>query len=186
MFKTSVKQKHHLIVLFLLFFYFLLTLFRLNKLPVFADEAIYIRWTQLIIDDWQRYLFFPMNDGKTPLQMWFMLPFQFIFNNQLYAGRFLSVLIGAANVLIVGLIAKEFSTKNSIRKLSQYLAIFLSSILPLTFFHHRMALTDALLFLNLSLCFFGKEMDPCRLELQTFSTSTRRSSQLSYGSRNHF
>jgi len=85
--KTNAKQKHWLIIVLILIFYLILTIFRLSKLPVFADEAIYIRWTQLIIDDWQRYLFFPMNDGKTPLQMWLMLPFQFLFKNQLFAGR---------------------------------------------------------------------------------------------------
>lgn len=154
MLKINAKQKHYLVFVLILVFYFILTLFQLNKLPVFGDEAIYIRWTQLIIDDWQRYLFFPMNDGKTPLQMWLMIPFQFIFKNQLFAGRFLSVLIGAGNLLTIGLITKEMSSREKGRNLSQYLAMFFTSILSFTFFHHRMALTDALLFLNLNLSFF--------------------------------
>jgi len=154
--KSLNKKYHRLIILSLLLFYFLLTLFKLNKLPVFADEAIYIRWTQLIIDDWQRYLFFPMNDGKTPLQMWLMLPFQFIFNDQLFAGRFLSVLLGAGSVLIMGLIAKSLiNSEEKNKKLAQYLAMFLTSILPFTFFHNRMALTDGLLFFNLALSFLA-------------------------------
>ncbi len=154
--KITSKQKHILIVFSLLFFYFLLTLFRLNKLPVFADEAIYIRWTQLIIDDWRRYLFFPMNDGKTPLQMWLMLPFQFVFNDQLYAGRFLSVLLGGGSILIVASIAKNLiNDKEKNKHLAQYLAMFLTTILPFTFFHNRMALTDGLLFFNLALSFLA-------------------------------
>ncbi len=152
--KTKSQRNHYLIIALILLFYFAVTLFRLNQLPVFADEAIYIRWTQLIIDDWQRYLFFPTNDGKTPLQMWLMIPFQYIFENQLFAGRFLSVLLGAGNVLLVGIISKEMSKKSKQKKLSQYLAMILTSILPFTFFHHRMALTDALLFFNLNLSFF--------------------------------
>lgn len=154
MLKLSAKKKHCLILLAILIVYFLLTLFRLIKLPVFADEAIYIRWTQLIIDDWRRYLFFPMNDGKTPLQMWLMIPFQFIFTNPLFAGRFLSVLIGAGNVLIIGLISKEFSKDSKQEKLVQYLAMLMTILSPFTFFHHRMALTDALLFFNLNLSFY--------------------------------
>ncbi len=154
MLKINTKQRHYLIISLILIFYFILTLFHLNKLPVFADEAIYVRWTQLIIDDWQRYLFFPMNDGKTPLQMWLMLPFQFIFNNQLFAGRFLSVLLGAGNILIIGLIAKDLNNQPKNKNISQYLAMFLTSILPFVFFHHRIALTDALLFLNLNLSFY--------------------------------
>ncbi|NLG06437.1 MAG: hypothetical protein GX559_01925 [Candidatus Pacebacteria bacterium] len=155
MLKTlSAKKKHYLILLAILIVYFLLTLFRLIKLPVFADEAIYIRWTQLIIDDWRRYLFFPMNDGKTPLQMWLMIPFQFMFTNPLFAGRFLSVLIGAGNVLIIGLIGKEFSKDTKQQQLVQYLAMLMTILSPFTFFHHRMALTDALLFFNLNLSFY--------------------------------
>jgi 4-amino-4-deoxy-L-arabinose transferase-like glycosyltransferase len=154
MLKISAKKKHYFIILLIVVFYLLITLFRLNKLPVFADEAIYIRWTQLIIDDWKRYLFFPMNDGKTPLQMWLMIPFQFIFQNQLFAGRFLSVLVGLINLIIIGLISKEFNNRETSKKLAQYLAMILTCLLPFTFFHHRMALTDGLLFLNLNLSFF--------------------------------
>ena len=148
-----MKRKHYLILAILLLFYFVLTLFKLTALPVFADESIYIRWTQLIIDDWQQYLFYPMNDGKTPLQMWLMIPFQFIFNNPLFAGRFLSVLTGAASIFTLAGIANKLQTnKNS--QIIKYLTIFLSTILPFTFFHNRVALTDGLLFLNLALSYY--------------------------------
>jgi len=84
----------------------------LGALPVFADETIYIRWSQLIIDDWQRYLFYPMNDGKTPLQMWLMVPFLLIFDNQVWAGRLLSVLVGAISMLALMWSAKLLSKQN--------------------------------------------------------------------------
>jgi len=121
--------------------YLLSHIYKLTLLPVFADEAIYIRWSQLIIDDWKRYLFFPMNDGKTPLLMWLMVPFQFIFSDQLFAGRFVAVLIGLtqvfANIKIVGQLGG--------RKIAKILTAILSCCLPFWFFHHRMALTDGLL-----------------------------------------
>src|SRR5690606_14151004 len=82
--------------------YLLTHLVNLTGLPVFADEAIYIRWTQLIIDDWQRYLFFPLNDGKTPLHMWLMVPFQLVVADQLLAGRLLSVLVGLLQLPVMG------------------------------------------------------------------------------------
>lgn len=129
---------------------FLLThLYRLTALPVFADESIYIRWTQLIIDDWQQYLFFPMNDGKTPLHMWLMLPWQFVFSDQLYAGRFVSVLIG------LGQLAASYFTVRALggRAKTGWLMMAFITILPFWFFHHRMALTDSLLTLCLSLTF---------------------------------
>lgn len=150
-----MKKGHWWILLALICFYFLITSYHLLSLPVFADESIYIRWAQLIIDDPKRYLFFPMNDGKTPLQMWLMLPLQFIFHNQLLAGRILSVFIGLGNVLVIGQISKVLAQKAKLTQahLAQYLAIFLTTILPFTFFHHRLAITDALLFLNLSLSY---------------------------------
>ena len=127
-------------------FYLLTHLYRLTLLPVFADESIYIRWTQLIIDDWQQYLFFPMNDGKTPLLMWLMVPAQFLFTNQLLAGRFIAVLIGLGQILSLGYLVKLLGGK----KQTAWLAMFLGSILPFWFFHHRMALTDGLLSLGIT------------------------------------
>ena len=145
------KQKKWLIPAFIIFIYLLTHLYKLVSLPVFADEAIYIRWTQLIIDDWRRYLFFPMNDGKTPLLMWLMVPFQFLFSDQLYAARFVSVLIGLGQVLSLGYLVKVLGGK----KETSWLAMLLGSSLPFWFFHHRMALTDGLLTLGMTLTIIG-------------------------------
>lgn len=136
-----------LIILFYLFSH----LYRLTLLPVFADEAIYIRWTQLIIDDWRQYLFFPLNDGKTPLLMWLMMPFQFLFKDQLFAGRFVAVLIGLGQILSLGYLVKLLDGKTKTARL----AMILGSVLPFWFFHHRMALTDALLCLGITWTIIG-------------------------------
>lgn len=136
-----------LIILFYLFTH----LYNLTLLPVFADESIYIRWTQLIIDDWQQYLFFPMNDGKTPLLMWLMVPFQYIFSNQLFAGRFVAILIGLGQVFSLGYLTKLLGGS----KKTSWLTMILGSILPFWYFHHRMALTDALLCLEITWTVIG-------------------------------
>ncbi|MBU0578650.1 glycosyltransferase family 39 protein, partial [Patescibacteria group bacterium] len=135
----------------IIFLYLGIHLYRLTILPVFADEAIYIRWTQLIIDDWRQYLFFPLNDGKTPLLMWLMIPFQFLFSDQLFAGRFVAVLIGLGQILSLGYLVKLLGGKTK----TTWLAMFLGSILPFWFFHHRMALTDALLSLGITWMIVG-------------------------------
>lgn len=132
-------------------FYLATHLYNLTLLPVFADESIYIRWTQLIIDDWQQYLFFPMNDGKTPLLMWMMVPFQFMIADQLFAARFVAVLIGLGQILSLGYLTKLLGGKRE----ASWLAMLLGSILPFWFFHHRMALTDGLLSLGLTLTVIG-------------------------------
>ncbi|MBT3249335.1 MAG: phospholipid carrier-dependent glycosyltransferase [Candidatus Pacebacteria bacterium] len=132
-------------------FYLITHLYQLTLLPVFADEAIYIRWTQLIIDDWQQYLFFPMNDGKTPLLMWLMVPTQFLLSNQLLAARLVAVLIGLGQILSLGYLTKLLGGK----KQTTWLVMILCSILPFWFFHHRMALTDGLLGLGMTLTAIG-------------------------------
>jgi len=140
-----------LIPIFIVLFYLGSHLYQLTQLPVFADEAIYIRWTQLIIDDWQQYLFFPMNDGKTPLMMWLMAPFQFLFSDQLFAGRFISVLIGLGQILSLGYLTKLLGGKQK----TVWLTMLLGSTLPFWFFHHRMALTDPLLCLGITWTIIG-------------------------------
>lgn len=132
-------------------FYLATHLFGLVSLPVFADESIYIRWTQLIMDEPQRYAMFALNDGKTPLFIWLMLPFQYLFSNQLWAGRLVAVLVGLAQVFVMGWLVGLLGG----RKKTQYLAMILTSILPFWFFHHRMALMDGMMTLWLSIALGG-------------------------------
>lgn len=135
--------------LVIILFYFISHLYSLLRLPVFADESIYIRWSQLIIDDWKRYAFFSMNDGKTPLFIWLLVPFQFIFKDQLFAGRFLAVIIGFFQIILNVLIVKEFKSGKKI----QLLTGIITAILPFWYFHHRIALMDGLLTLLISVSY---------------------------------
>lgn len=120
--------------------------FRLGKLPVFADEAIYIRWAQLIIDDMPRYAFFPLNDGKTPLFMWLLVPFQFLPLNHLLAARVVSSISAILLVWTAGLIAKELGAQSRVVLLTR----ILMASLPFWFFSARLALIDITLVLFLA------------------------------------
>jgi 4-amino-4-deoxy-L-arabinose transferase-like glycosyltransferase len=144
-----VRNKPLVFFLLLLGFYFTLHLFRLTQLPVFADEAIYIRWSQLIIDDFGRYLFYPMNDGKTPFLMWLTVPFLNLFDNQLLAARLVSVIAGGISVSFIFLLLGQFKQKNA-----AWWAMLLAIISPFTFFYHRLALTDGLLLTNLIAAYY--------------------------------
>jgi len=80
----------------LLFFsvLFLITRFyRLDSLPIFTDEAIYVRWTQ-IIKSVETLRFIPLTDGKQPFYMWLSVPFLKFIKDPLIALRTLSVLSG--------------------------------------------------------------------------------------------
>src|SRR5690606_21409808 len=120
------------------FVYLILHSITLVSLPVFADEAIYIRWTQLIMDDWQQYLFFPLNDGKTPLQFWLMLPWQYLPLNQLASARLFVVAVGLIQVAVMGWLAHLFGGK----KQAVIVAMILSAFLPFWYFHQSLFLLD--------------------------------------------
>lgn len=90
-----------------------------------------------------------MNDGKTPLFMWLLVPFLKIFTDQLYGARLLSVLAGATSISFIFLILRKINEKKA-----AYMGMFLAIISPFMFFHHRLAITDALLFANLSIAYY--------------------------------
>lgn len=115
-------------------------LFHLTILPVFADEAIYVRWAQVMkAEPTLRYL--PLSDGKEPLYMWILMPIFKVFSNPLFAGRFLSVAAGMGTALGVAALAYVLFRSKKVTVLS----LFLYTISPFTFFFHRMALVDSLL-----------------------------------------
>lgn len=135
--------------------YFFSRLILLDHFPVFADESIYIRWAQLILDDWRQYLFFALNDGKTPLYIWMLSFFHGLSANQLVAGRLVSVMGGIVQVGLIGLILKQLGA----RRWTQVLGMFLVVILPFWVTYHRLALMDGWLTVWLSLAlYFGLKL----------------------------
>lgn len=114
-----------------------LRFFNLLLIPVFADEAIYIRWSQLIL---KGQYFVPLSDGKTPLFMWLLTPFLKVINNPLLAGRLLSILAGLATLLGI-----YFLTKKLFNQKTAILASVLVVVNPFLFFYDRLSLVDSLL-----------------------------------------
>ncbi|MBP9781128.1 hypothetical protein KBC89_00550 [Candidatus Woesebacteria bacterium] len=140
--RKNTRLFRYLLVGFVAIFgYLAIHLIKLDALPVFADEAIYIRWAQLILDDARQYWIFPMNDGKTPLFIWTMVPLLKLVENQLLAGRYISILVGLFQAIVLGLISWRM-TKD---KFSAGWVMLLTSTLPFWFFYQRMALMDSLL-----------------------------------------
>jgi hypothetical protein len=119
--------------------YFFSRLQNLTAIPVFADEAIYIRWSQ-IIKSVETLRFIPLTDGKQPFFMWLTVPFLKIFSDPLFASRFVSVLAGFGTLIAIYLIVK-FLTNNKIALFSSLIYI----LLPFSFFFDRLALADNLL-----------------------------------------
>jgi hypothetical protein len=132
--------------IFLLIAYTFSHLYNLLALPVFADESIYIRWSQLMVDDWWRYFLFPLQDGKTPLFMWLLAPLQLLPVGQLWVSRVFVVGLGAAQMGVSGWTVWQITKSQR----AAWLTGVLVACMPFWFFHHRMALIDGLLVLLLS------------------------------------
>src|SRR5258708_2088922 len=103
------------------------------------------------MDDWRQYLFFPLNDGKTPFFIWLLVPFQSLFQDQLFAGRFVSVLVGLLQMIMI----KKLLAKLGAQPKFQWLGMFLVAILPFWYFHAHVTLMDGLLTLFLSMTVWG-------------------------------
>lgn len=135
-----VKYRREILLLgIIVITYFILRLPNLTLQPIFADEAIYIRWAQVMRSE-PTLRFLPLSDGKTPLFMWSMIPLFKIFEDSLFAGRFLSVISGFFTLLGVFFLTKKvFNIKTALW------ASLLYVITPYTVFFDRMALVDSML-----------------------------------------
>jgi 4-amino-4-deoxy-L-arabinose transferase-like glycosyltransferase len=119
--------------------YFAFRLPNLTLQPIFADEAIYIRWAQVMKSE-PTLRFLPVSDGKTPLFMWIMIPLFKIFEDPLFAGRILSVFSGFGTLLGIFILGWRFFNLRV-----GLIGAFLIAITPYFVFFDRMALVDSML-----------------------------------------
>lgn len=139
---TSWLKKNSLsifLILIIIVVYFVLRIPNLTLQPIFVDEAIYIRWAQVMRSE-PSLRFLPLIDGKTPLFMWTLIPILKIFNDPLFAGRFLSVIFGFITLLGTLFLGWKFFDKNV-----GMFAAFLVAVTPFMVFFDRMALVDSML-----------------------------------------
>lgn len=136
---VSKYRKEFLILISIIVLFFILRLPNLTLQPIFADEAIYIRWAQVMRAE-PTLRFLPLSDGKTPLFMWSLMPVLKFVEDPLFAGRFLSVISGFGTLLgVFALGWKVFNIRVGLW------AALLYIITPYTVFFDRMALVDPML-----------------------------------------
>jgi 4-amino-4-deoxy-L-arabinose transferase-like glycosyltransferase len=138
--KYTGKAKIFLYPVLIVVFAALLRLIKLGHFPVFADEAIYVRWAQIMRAE-ETLRFLPLSDGKQPLFMWLAIPFLKLISDPLYAGRMVSVLAGAGTVIGVYLISKKLFASEK----AALLTALLAAVSPFLVFFDRLALVDSLL-----------------------------------------
>ncbi|MDP3940873.1 MAG: glycosyltransferase family 39 protein [bacterium] len=132
-------RQRTLFLFFILILAYLFTRFyHLLSLPIFTDEAIYIRWAQ-IISDHPRSLFISLVDGKQPLFIWAIVFLLKIFHDPLFAGRCAGIFFGLLTLLGIFVFVRVFFQNTRFGLLSMFLYI----LFPMALVYDRMALYES-------------------------------------------
>ncbi|PJE68964.1 hypothetical protein COU96_02355 [Candidatus Shapirobacteria bacterium CG10_big_fil_rev_8_21_14_0_10_38_14] len=138
--KKITKFKKELVVSFLLVtFYLFSRLCRLTLMPIFTDEAIYIRWAEIARYD-AYWRFISLSDGKQPLFVWLMMVVIPYIKDPLFAGRLISVGAGLVTAIGLFLLSRELFKKDLVGFLAAGLYLFY----PFAMVYDRMALMDGM------------------------------------------
>jgi 4-amino-4-deoxy-L-arabinose transferase-like glycosyltransferase len=140
MVKILNYKKEILAAVFIVIAYFFSRLIFLGDFPIFTDEAIYTRWTQIALND-ASWRFISLTDGKQPSFIWAGMVFLKIFQDPLFSLRLVSVIAGFFTLIGLGVLTYELF-KN---KFAAYLASFIYLVLPFALVYDRLALYDSLL-----------------------------------------
>ena len=119
--------------------YFAIRLANLTSLPIFTDEAIYLRWSQIGVRD-AAWRFISLTDGKQPLFTWFVMAAMKIIDDPLIAGRLVSVGSGFVSLIGMYFLGSEIFK----RKRIGVIASFLYVISPFALMYDRMAIYDSM------------------------------------------
>ena len=157
---TQDRKRWWLLHLLLIICYFAARLPSLREMPVFCDEATYLRWAQLIRQDPWRNLLTSMQDAKLPLHYWLLALTRPMHADPVYAGRLLSVILGALALVVLPALCHELcrlmSPDSEVlppqrrlfeRLFAPVVALFFI-FSPLVSFYQRMALAESLLLLE--------------------------------------
>lgn len=119
--------------------FFVTRLYNILSLPIFTDEAIYIRWSQIAKQD-ASWRFISLTDGKQPLFVWInMLTLKFV-HDPLLAGRLVSVMSGFGAAVGLYFLGREIFKNRYIGLIASFLYV----IYPFSLVYDRMALYDSL------------------------------------------
>jgi 4-amino-4-deoxy-L-arabinose transferase-like glycosyltransferase len=134
------KYKFEFLILAILtLVYFVSRFYSILSLPIFTDEAIYIRWAQIAKQD-ANWRFISLTDGKQPMFIWLMMISLRLIQDPLLAGRMVS--IGAGFFTLIGMyfLGREIFKINKIGLVSSVLYV----VFPMALVYDRMALYDSL------------------------------------------
>lgn len=116
-------------------------LVNLTALPIFTDEAIYIRWSQIGMRD-AAWRFISLTDGKQPMFTWVMMLLLKVFDgaDPLFVGRLTSVVAGVGTLVGLWVLSHQLFRDTRIAWLTAVLYI----IVPFSAWYDRIALYDSM------------------------------------------
>lgn len=135
----KLKKTDCLILIGLGLGFFLLVTRNLTKLPIFVDEALYLRWAQIAWHD-ASWRFISLTDGKQPLYVWFVIPFLKLIDDPLYAGRLASAVCGFFTVFGMGYLGFLLGNKKT-----ALIAMIVTALSPYLFFYYRFGVMESML-----------------------------------------
>jgi 4-amino-4-deoxy-L-arabinose transferase-like glycosyltransferase len=135
----KLKKIEWFLIIGLVIVYFALTLTHLTRLPIFVDEALYLRWAQIAWHD-ASWRFISLTDGKQPLYVWFVIPFLKLIADPLAAGRTASVVTGLFTVLGMGYLGWLIEGKKT-----ALISLILAMFSPYLFFYYRFGVMESML-----------------------------------------
>lgn len=120
--------------------YAITRLTNLTAIPLFTDEAIYIRWSQIGAGD-ANWRFISLVDGKQPFFTWVvMVLLRLIPGDPLFIGRLASVLAGIGSIVGIWFLSYELFGRKAIAFMSSILYL----VSPFALVYDRMALYDSM------------------------------------------
>lgn len=128
-----------ILVILITVLFFSSRLYNLLYLPIFTDEAIYIRWAQIANQD-ASWRFISLTDGKQPMFIWFVMIGMRIIKDPLFAARTVSIVAGFFTLIGLFFLGFELFKKRWIGILSSLFYL----IYPMGLLYDRMALYDSL------------------------------------------
>ncbi len=110
----------------------------IDDFPIITDEAIYLRWGEIIQNQGQWFV--SLLDGKQPFSYWIIALTRFISDGDpLFAGRMISVFAGVLTTLTIYAIGRDLSGARA-----GLAGAFLYAVLPWAMVYDRLAYGEAL------------------------------------------
>lgn len=138
--KEIANKKDTILILILVLGYFFLRLTNLLVLPIFTDEAIYLRWSQIALHD-SSWRFISLTDGKQPMLIWLTIVLMKFLKDPVLSGRLVSVIAGFFSLAGMFFLGWEIFRKKTAGYFSSLFYLFS----PFFLWYDRLAVMDSLL-----------------------------------------